>query len=171
MIVGAAREDAPDFIFSDPIGVAKSCFYTKKDSKFKYTGIASLNSIKLGVVKDYAYFDDLNAYVKQYYGDRSKIDEHFGDSVQDKMLQKLEAGRLGAFVEDPNVASYVLKKHPEIKDVVEVGCVQIGNLYVALPPKNPKSKDRVAKINVAIDKLTKSGKLNEILAKYGVKHW
>lgn len=170
-IIGAAKEDAPDFIFSTPLGASKNCFYTKNTSKFKYTGIDSLKSVKLGVVKDYAYFEDLNGYIKQNYGYKDKIDEHYGDNVQEKMISKLEAGRIDAFVEDPNVASFVLKKHPEIKDIVDVGCKQIGDLYIAFPPKNPQSKERAEKLSATIDSMIKSGEMEKLLDKYSLKPW
>ena len=170
-IIGAAKADAPDFIFSSAAGVSKNCFYVKNTSKFKYTGIESLSSIRLGVIKDYAYFEDLNAYVKKHYSDRTKIEAHFGDEVQDKIIQKLEAGRLDAFVEDPNVTAFVLKKHPEIKDIVEVGCKQIGDLYIAFPPGNPKSKERAAKVTETINDMKKSGEMGKVLAKYSLKPW
>jgi polar amino acid transport system substrate-binding protein len=170
-IVGAAKDDAPDFIFSIPAGLSKNCFYTKNTNKFKYTGIESLSTVKLGIVKDYAYFEDLNAYIKKNYSNRNLIDEHYGDEVQDKMLQKLEAGRIDAFVEDPNVTLYVLKKHPEIKDVVEVGCNQIGDLYIAFPPGNPKSKERAAKVTETMNSMIKNGEMAKILDKYSLKPW
>lgn len=170
-IIGAAKEDAPDFIFSSPLGASNNCFYAKATSKFKFTGIDSLKSVKLGIVKDYAYFEDLNGYIKQNYGNRERIDEHYGDDVQEKMMAKLEAGRIDAFVEDPSVVSYILKKHPEMKDINEVGCKEIGSLYIAFPPKNPKSKERAEKLSAKIDSMVKSGEMTKLLEKYSVKPW
>lgn len=170
VIVGASKDDAPDFILSEPVGVSKNCFYVKKGANsFKYTDIKSLESVKLGIIKDYAYFEDLNAYIKKNYSNRDRIEEHYGDDVQKKMFQKLDLGRLGTLVEDPNVADYTLDALPAIKDIVEVGCNEIGNLYIAFGPKNPKAAEWNKKLNATIDAMKKSGEYKELLKKYGLK--
>lgn len=172
-IVGASAEDASDFVLSDQMGVSASCFFVKKDkSNFKYTGIDSLNSIKLGVVKDYAYFEKLDSYIKTHIADKNKIDEHFGDQVQKKMIQKLDMGRIDAFVEDANVTGYALKSMPEVKDVVEAGCGDPVKLYIAFSPKDKKKSEELkAKFNTALKKMKDSGELKDILTKYSIKPW
>ncbi|MES2615947.1 MAG: transporter substrate-binding domain-containing protein [Bdellovibrionota bacterium] len=170
-IVGASIENAPDFIFSVPVGESKNCFYKKNTSQFKYTGIDSLNSVQLGVIKDYTYFNELEVYIKKNIRDKKKLDEHYGNNAQDRLILKLELGRLDTFVEDPSVVSYMMKKHPDIKDIVDAGCVKTGSLYIAFSPNNPKSKDRKNRLTHTIAKMIKSGDMDKLLAKYGAKPW
>ncbi len=64
-IIGAAKSDAPDFIFPKQfVGHARTCFYTKPSSTWTFTDVESLKSVKLGVVKDYAYSNEIDAYIK-----------------------------------------------------------------------------------------------------------
>lgn len=61
-IVGAAKGDAPDFIFpTEALGVSVNAFVTGKDNSWTFTGIESLNGKTLGVIRNYSYGDTINA--------------------------------------------------------------------------------------------------------------
>jgi polar amino acid transport system substrate-binding protein len=52
-IVGAGREETPDFVFPEHgLGRAVHVFYVRQGEAWKYSGLASLEQISLGVVRD-----------------------------------------------------------------------------------------------------------------------
>ena len=66
-IIGATIEDAPDFVYP----VEEQCqirfaFFAKKGSPWKYRGIDSLKTIRLAVIQDYGYEQELLDYIKVY---------------------------------------------------------------------------------------------------------
>ena len=63
--IGAGYEDAPDFLFgATPVALSCNCFYTRRDSTWRYAGVTSLPAVRLGVINDYSYGEQLDAYVQ-----------------------------------------------------------------------------------------------------------
>jgi polar amino acid transport system substrate-binding protein len=170
-IIGAAKEDAPDFIFSDILGKSQNCYYTFGKKVFKYTGIDSLKLIRLGIVKDYSYYEELNTHIKNNLADKTKIDETFGDYVLEKMIGKARNGEIDVFVEDPNVVNFYLKKHYDIKELKNAGCSPLENVYIAFSPKKKNSEERVEILNKTIKKMIKNGEMKKLLKKYSIPIW
>ena len=171
-LVGAAKVDAPDFYFPEStMGIATNCFYVKPETKWHFTGIFSLNSVSLGIIRDYTYFEDLGNYIKLNSGNNNKVQVHFGNDALLTMIQKLETNRIMALVEDPNVIAQAYTYHPNLYKMKEVGCFVGDPLYVAFPPINPKSKERAEKLNKQMIKMENNGEMAELLKKYGVKPW
>lgn len=174
MIVGAAKDDAPDFIFpKTPLGHNVNCFYTHPDSKWTYKDISSIKELKggLAIVKDYAYFDELNAFIKSEEGKRI-IQSHHGNNILANMLKKVEMKRVDALIENPNVINYTFKDAKTIP-LRKAGCVESGEIYVAFSPsKNkPKSQANAAQFDEGIKAMMQNGELKKILAKYNLEPW
>ena len=168
-VIATTQTEAAGLIYSQMIGQYHDCFFTKNISKFHYTGVESLNGLILGIVKDYEYPSDVQKYIATH---RKNIVEHFGDSPQEKMIQKLEANRLDVFMDDPNVIAYLLKKNGQISDFRQAECIETGDLYIGFSPQNAKvSLQRVEKLNATIEKMKKNGELVQLLQKYGVDSW
>ena len=61
-IVGAAKSDAEDFVFpSEALCRQRMSFLVKKGNAWRFSGVDSLSSIRLGVISGYAYDDDIDA--------------------------------------------------------------------------------------------------------------
>ncbi|WP_186647362.1 substrate-binding periplasmic protein [Fluviispira vulneris] len=171
VIVGAAKEDAPDLLFSTSLGLSDNCFYALKKSKFKFTGLDALNNVTLGVIKDYSYYKELNDYIKKNINNKNKIAEHFGDNIQERMLAKLMLKRLDIIVEDSNVIDFILKKHPEMNEIVKLKCIEVGKIFIAFSPTKPDSVERVKVLNSRVNEMIKNGEMKNILKKYSIKPW
>src|SRR5690606_18781040 len=99
--VGAGHEDAPDFLYGEtPVAMSRNCFYTRRDSSWRYTGIESLPAVRLGVINDYSYGDRLNAYIAARQGHGDGVQVAAGDTALDLNLSKLSHGRLDALIEN-----------------------------------------------------------------------
>lgn len=173
-IVGAAKTDAPDFVFPDTaVGSSNNCFFTKPDSKWEYKGIATIPEGAVGVIKDYSYSDEFDEYVKANAKDPKKIDVVSGDNPLELNLKKLQAGRIAAFLEDVSVVKSFLFKKKEEKLLKQAGCINDADtgLYVAFAPKHPKAKEFAKLVSDKVDSMRKDGSLKALLQKYGLEDW
>ena len=63
VIIGAYKEDAPDFIFPDEeFGISQLALYGKKGCTFEYKGTKSLIGKELGVIKGYSYGEEIDKF-------------------------------------------------------------------------------------------------------------
>ncbi|MFC3150569.1 substrate-binding periplasmic protein [Litoribrevibacter euphylliae] len=170
-VVGAYKEDAPDFIFPEEHwGMDNSAFYIKKGGPWRYTGLDSLDTIKLGVIGGYAYGDEFDEYVKQNKHDN--IQTVKGDNALEKNIKKVIAGRLTTFIDSPLVVAAKLKEMGMEGNIDEAGTLgDPSPMYIACSPVKPNSKDYIKLIDDGTKALRASGELDAIMAKYGLKDW
>lgn len=171
-IVGALKNDAPDFVFpATPLAQMKSCFYVRSDSKWEFKGEGSLKGKTLGAVKDYAYGDQIDPYLQKSEGDSNAVDLITGTDTTARLFMKLKAKRVEIVIEDETVANYVLKEKAELsaEKFKQAGCLTQSPLFVAFSPSKPISKALAKDIDAGIKALKANKKFNEILAKYGAK--
>lgn len=169
-VVGAAKADAPDFIFpSEPQSRLINSFFYVSDWEFQ--GLKSLEGKILGVMQDYTYGDlitgeNLDEYIKQGKG----IETLVGDSPLESAIKMLLAGRIDVVVEHPYTFMEALKRLGEdptrIKSINSVTKPQ--DLYIAFSPSLPQSKKLAELVSLGTKDLRDSGKLAKILERYGV---
>jgi polar amino acid transport system substrate-binding protein len=172
-VIGASTDDAPDLVYpAEEEGVSQQLFCVKAGSPWRYAGVASLKPIKLGIVKDYAYFKDLDDYLKT---NPQGIVLGTGDNPLQSNIAKLVAGELGAVVDDRSVLKYTIARMGLQGKVViapaDASSAQPGNLYIAFSPANPKSDEYSRALAEGMASLRKSEQLKKILAKYGLTDW
>lgn len=171
-IVGASKGDARDFVFpEEEIGITKNVFFVTNNSKWRYSGIQSLEKERLGVIADYSYGKELDEYIKANNNNENKVQKVRGEDALLQNIKKLQAGRISVLVEDKAVLEYRLKKMGILTGIVEAGAIEENPIYIAFTPKNPNSGLYAKMISDGIVGLRKSGKLREILKKYGLKDW
>ncbi len=173
-VIGAATGDIPQAIFpEEPIGNSLNVYFVKKDSKWKYEGFDSLKTVSLGIIKGYSYGEAIDTYI-QTVSDPIQVQVVTGDTPLNLNIKKLLAGRIDVIVEDQNVFQ---AKVIEMKVADQIRLAGIGNydklhnLYVAFSPKDPKSEEYARIFDKGIRKLRTSGRLQEILDKYGLQDW
>lgn len=169
-IIGAYKEEAPDFIFpEEEFGVSRYAFYGKRGSLWKYDEIESLQSKKIGLIKGYSYGKELNEYFEK---NAQRVQYVSGDDPLYQNIMKLLVGRFDTLIAGENVMTYKIKEMGVVGEVINVGITDIsGNLYVAFSPTN-KTSIKYAKIfSEGIRNLKTSGGLDQILDRYGLKYW
>lgn len=171
-VMGALVSDAPDFIFPKAnVAQQESCFYTLKDSKWKFAGAASFKDFSVGVVKDYSYGDPLDAWVAKN-GETKNVTKIHGVDTAKKLRDILVAGRVVAMAEDKSVVSYLTNSDPDAaskeawKQVKSAGCQKSLPLHVAFSPKAANSKALVEIFDKGVKDLKASGRLEAIRSKY-----
>jgi len=172
-VVGASVDDAPDFVFpKETFGINGNSIFVAAGSKWKYSGINSLETIRLGIIESYSYEDALDEYIKKNVGS-SRIVAVSGEDALPILITMLQQGKIDAIVEDTSVMIFSL-----VKSGVKPGTIvkaasleeQI-DLYVAFAPKLKSSQEYARRFDEGIVKLRKSGRLQAILARYGLKDW
>jgi polar amino acid transport system substrate-binding protein len=163
------HDEAPDFVFpAQPISRNRFCVYVPADSRWTYRGAASLDELgRVGVIRDYAYGAALDAAIKTA---PKRFDLHTGDGLTERMLRRLQLGRMDAFIEEENLVAYTLTQHPELA-ARNAGCEAPSYAYMAISPRHPKAQDYARLFSEGMVKLRKSGRLKAILARYGLAEW
>jgi polar amino acid transport system substrate-binding protein len=171
-IIGAAKNDAPDFVFPEnSLGRASNCFFVKPDSAWTFKDMASLPSVTIGAIKDYSYEDSFDEYVKKNAKDAKKIDFVSGDTPLELNLKKVAMGRITAFIEDSAVLENHLATTNQKGAVKPAGCIKEADVYVAFSPKLPKSKEYAKAVSDKVAAMRKDGSLATLLKKYGLVDW
>ncbi len=171
-IVGASRSDAPDFLIpSIEIGHNSNYVWVLKNEAWEYKNIDSIKNKKIGVINTYSYGKEIDGPVQSKNPAFMIVS---GDDALIKMIRMTKAKRLDGFIENPNVLAYNLKNLPEFQDQFKnVGkdVCDDSQLFVAFNPNNPKAHIYSELLAKGMVELRKSGKLQEILSKYGLKDW
>jgi polar amino acid transport system substrate-binding protein len=176
-IVGAAKGDTPDFIFpAEPLGVAQVVFWVKKGNAWRYQGLESLAQIKIGVIQDYDYGEELNAYIAAHKKDALQVQILSGLDALELNIKKLALGRVDAVLEDQNV--FQMKAHAlGMMDLFEnVGpgvetSFEENAVYIAFSPTQPKAQEYAQFLSEGVQTLRASGELQKVLTKYGLVDW
>ncbi len=171
-VVGAYTEDAPDFLFpAIPWGKIESTFYVKKGSSWKYDGIKSLMSVKVGTIGGYAYSDDFDAYVEANKGS-ARVQIIKGNNALENNIKKMLAGRIDVVIESHLVMEAKLKEMGKSNDIAGAGLLaEADNMYIACSPAKAQSKQLVEWFTEGLKKLRASGELKKVLSKYGLSDW
>jgi len=171
-IIGALREDAPDFIFpEEEFGVSENAFFVRKGVSWKFSGVESLQAVKIGLIKDYSYGVALDKFFK---GNKKIAKYVYGTDPLAKNINKLLANRLDVLIDDPNVVLQKAMKMGVSDQIVKAESekdTEDNRIYIAFSPKNMKSKEYAEILSKGIRRLKASGELEAILAKYGLEYW
>lgn len=169
-IIGAYKEEAPDFVFpEEEFGVSRYSFYAKRGSLWTYDGIESLQSKQIGLIKGYSYGEVLNAYFKK---NALRVQYSYGDDPLFQNIKKLLAGRYDTIIASETVMNYKINEMGVVGEVINVGVTDIsGNLYIAFSPKIENSVKYADIVSKGIRNLKNSGELVKILNRYGLHYW
>ena len=166
-IVGAYKDDAPDFVFPEKgIMPSSNDFFVKSGSTWKFSGITSLDTVSLGAIKDYSYGEAVDTYITANESNPAKVQVAGGDDALTKNIEKLLAGRVDVLIEDAAVMNYELKTASKTGQVVQAGTFGGDDVHVAFSPANPKAAEFAKAISDGLKELEANGELAKIKAKY-----
>lgn len=174
-VVGAYLSDAEGFAFPDVgWGPSGNVFWGLAEQTWRFDGIASLDTIKVGVLEDYSYGDELDAYIEQHKADANRLEvvPAVGRGIV-RLLARLIGKRVGTIIEDRNVLAYALEQakmdEGRVISLGETGDPE--SVYIACTPADPRGKVYADMFGKGTAQLRASGKLAEILARYNLKDW
>lgn len=171
-VVGANRTEAEGLIVpAEPIGQAKMGLFVPGASAWRYDNIASLKSIRLGVVAGYSYWAAIDTYVKTPPPGASITTFDSAEPLGDAMRALLD-GKIDAIPETLPVFIWRSRQLGLPMSAFRVAYIHEGaDIFVAFSPAQPESKRYAELLSQGIDRLRQSGQLGQILKKYGLSDW
>ncbi len=172
-VIGAYKEDAPDFVFPEESqGKVGQSFYVKAGEAWQYSGdINSLGAVSLGVIGGYAYGDTLTKYLETASA-ASNVQVINADNALEQNLKKVAAGRVTATVESDYVADAKIKELKLDGLIVKAGELTApAPMYIACSPAKPSSAEYTKLLSDGVKNLRASGELKAIMDKYGLTDW
>lgn len=169
-IIGANIEDAPDFIFpEEEFGVSKRNLWARKGASWRFKGMDSLQGVRIGAIKDYAYGERFNKFFKT---NQALVEYVHGENALSLNISKLLEKRIDVTIENKNVFLYTAKKMGVSDQIISVGSeVSSDKLYIAFSPKIKQSPEYARIFTKGIRKLIQTGEIEIILEKYGLEYW
>jgi polar amino acid transport system substrate-binding protein len=168
-VVGAYKDDAPDFVYPKAVwGMDSTAFFKQADSTWTYSGMESLKGQKTAVLKGYAYGEEFDQFIVDNPGLFDSIGANDG---LENNIKKLKAGRVDVVAESPSVMG------AKLKDMGITGIVSGGTLgeatemYIACSPAKDSSQGYIKLIDEGTTSLRASGEFTKILASYGISDW
>ena len=161
------------YIGVQSLGRDETVLVVRKGERFDYTGPSAMDAKRLGVIIHYTY--DNHGEIDQYLEKRKQEQE---DSVSvlhqeaalTSLLNMLVLDRLDVVIENRFVAAYKAKEL-NISDHIEIISTGKGDdIYFAFTP-NDKGRQLSTMLDEGVRQLRVSGRLSEILEKYGIRDW
>jgi polar amino acid transport system substrate-binding protein len=169
-VVGAYKADAPDFVFPQSVwGMDSNTFFKLKENSWQFNGLDSLINQKVGMISGYAYGDEMNQFITAHPDTFKAIGSN---NALENNLKKLLGKRLTLVMESELVMTAKLEEMGLTGKVVSAGAEsEAGAMYIACSPAKASSKTLVGLVDSQMPQLRTSGRLADILRKYGIKDW
>lgn len=170
-VVGAYESDAPDFIMPEEHwGFDQSVFYVKPGTQWRYEGVESLAEVTVATIGGYAYGEAFDEYVEE---NPDTVEVINANNALEKNIRKVLGGRVDAILESPPVLKAQLQKMDMSGELESAGeLAEPVRMYIACSPANEeRSRKLVEWVDEGTRKLRESGKLDEILDRYGMEDW
>jgi polar amino acid transport system substrate-binding protein len=153
---------AKEFLFAAPYAVSKIKFIKRKDNPFEFTGLDSLNGLRIGVIRGYGYSDAFN---KATHFSREEVPS------MEHNINKLLLKRIDLTLEDEIRARSLLRTmDPTLAEQLDFtsNALQSNPLYVAAGLKNPRHKEIVDAFNKGLQIIKADGTFLAIEKRYGL---
>lgn len=169
-VIGANRQEAEGLVLpQEPIGHPRIGLFARKDNPCRYDNVASLLKYKLGVILDYKYWAALDAYIQK--SDAPQVVKLSGDQPLEDAMAKLHAGELDLVAETSSVFSWTTKSAGHPSGTFRLVYLHEGDpVYFAFAPGD-RGVRYAAMFDEGLRALRRSGRLAEILVRYGQPDW
>ena len=178
-IVGVTKNEAPGLVFPEQeFGISVIQFFKRKGFVWKFAGTASLKKVRVGIMADYEYGTELDAYFEKN-ANTTNVQIIRAKEPLVINIRKLLRERIDVIPEDKSVFMETARSMGVLGKIENAGIDPIrskeefeeSRLYIAFSPKNPRSKSYAKLITDGLKEMRSSGELNRILAKYGLMDW
>lgn len=172
-VVGPYVEDCPDFVFPEnELGMIGFSFFVTAENSWRFRDLSSLHSMKLAVAANYSYGEQLDQYIYENKTNRDRIQVNYGNTPVKNNLRMLLSNRVDLVVSTEPVFWHLAKQLSATNRLKKVGvATSPQKSYIAFSPELPTSGKYATILSDGVDRLRRSGELDEILAEYGLKDW
>jgi polar amino acid transport system substrate-binding protein len=145
-------------------------YYVKKKNKWNYTSLKSLENKEIGAISGYSYGEPFDKWSRSHSSNIQFLFGTFNPTLRN--FNKLLIERIDVFIEDHNVANYIMNKHQITNKFRSAGVNgEAQPVYIGFSPSNEYSKVYTKLLSDGIIKMRKSGDLKKILDKYNLSDW
>lgn len=171
-VIGATRQEGEDLVFGEEaVGFSSDALAARRGYGFTYRGAESLDGHRLAAVRDYSYEPEIDAYIAAHAEAGEAVSLASGEDVTVQNLRKLLANRVDLVLEDRNVLDYTLAAEG-LTGLAESQAISAPEvIHIAFPPADPKAADHAAVLDAGLREMRRSGRLAEILSRYGLTDW
>lgn len=172
-VVGAAKDDAEDFAFpAESWGKSNNAFWGMAETTWRFTGIDSLESIRLLALEGYSYSETLDPYIEAHASDGKVMVINPIRRAANAAVSNLVARKADVFVEDVNVMQQTLRGMQMQDRVINLGALdELTDVYIACTPAKPRGAQYAQMFSEGLKALRNSGELQKILDAYGLQDW
>lgn len=173
-IVGIHKtpENEKAYIFPKrTIGMTGNAFFVLKNSDWEYQGLPSLETIKLGIVKDVEYGSEFEPYFKKNTKNYDRLHIAKGTDALDLNLRLLTLGKLNAVFDDTQTILSTANTMKIGSQIKAVGFDNTNPIYVAFSKQFPQAQALADRYDTQIVKMRQSGELDRILFRYAIEDW
>jgi polar amino acid transport system substrate-binding protein len=170
-VVGATEGDAPRHArASQPWGKSLNTLYGHVDRMPAIPNLEALRALRIGVVADYSYGDDIDALLAEEGVQVVRVQA--SRRAVPLMVMRLATKQVDVIIEDVNVATVALNEmqmEASIKPI-SIDFMESDDLFVACSP-NARGRALIAKFDAGMARARAEGELQRILASYELKDW
>lgn len=170
--IGASQDEIPEAIFpKQSLGVHKNvlAMLAERALAFEYTGVESLEGIRIGAVQGYTYQEDIDPYLASAKSPAVQLIA--GTEVQSQNIRKLLAGRIDAVLANEAVIKLALADLQPRPNITLVPLGEDDDIGIGFTPVDGRGQVYADLIDAGLTELRESGQLADILAKYGLEDW
>lgn len=170
-VIGANRTEAAGLVVpQESIGEPRVGLYVRKGTPWRYSSVASLAQVRLGVVLDYKYWEVFDRYVATH--DAPQVVKFSGDRPLRDAIERLAAGELDVIAESAPVFSWTLRESGRAAGEFVPAYIHEGeSIYLAFAPRGENGARYAKLFDEGLRRLRQSGELTAILARYGLRDW
>lgn len=171
-VIGATPLEGDGLILSDPLGYDSDCFFVTLGSDWRYQGPDSLNGVLLGAISGYTHDGGpIDAYIATHGGQKGAVATASGDEASARNVRLLLLGRIDVVLDSEAVVKTEAEKIGRLAQLQQVGCLKALPLHIAFAPDYKSAAAMVVALRDEVAALRKSGRLAEILGRYGLVDW
>jgi polar amino acid transport system substrate-binding protein len=170
--IGATVQEAEGTLLSDPLGYDADCFFVVAGKPWRFRDVESLDEILLGAVSGYTHDEGaIDAYIETNSGPNGSVITSSGDDASTRNVRLLLLGRVDAIIDSEAVVRMEAARKGRAADIQPAGCLDPLALHIAFSPKFEHGPAMVQALRAEVEALRNSGKLKEILGRYGLSDW
>lgn len=169
-VIGANRTEGQGLLLpQEEISNPVMCLLTLPKSAWTFQNAASLSGRRIGCIESYSYWEFLDQFIKTHPQQTTIFK---GDDPLKDGIEHLLQGKIDVLPEALPVFAWKVKQLGQPMSAFRIAYTQPGDpAFIALSPKTPGAKEKIALIDAGIRRLRASGELKKILERYGVGDW
>lgn len=170
-VIGATRDEVPDFVFGPALGFSNDSFAVRPGTVIDTRRDDPFDGLTLGAIRGYDYYKPVNDFIEAHGDDRAFVQFTFGDDALEQNLRKLVDDRVDFVIDDGNVLRRTIHDLGFAANLLVIETDEPEEVHIAFSPEDPNAEAYAAILRAGVEQLRRSGKLDDILARYGLRDW